>query len=150
MYQLLFLGMEKLETVIFYTIEKAIKTYRQFAQRNISKAGLDITIDQWLVLRLIDEDGEQYQNEIAEAVFKDTASITRIVELLVLKGYLKRNEHPGDRRRFKLNVTDKGRDLLAKVSPIVTNYRDTALQGISPSEIQALQQVLNRIITNCS
>lgn len=141
--------MEKLESVIFYSIEKAIKTYRQFAQRNISKAGLDITIDQWLVLRLIEEDGERYQNEIAEAVFKDTASITRIVELLVLKGYLERNAHPGDRRRFKLNVTEKGRDLLAIVSPIVANNRNTALQEISQDEIQTLQQVLNRIIANC-
>lgn len=141
--------MEKLESVIFYSIEKAIKTYRQFAQRNINKSGLDITIDQWLVLRLIEEDGERYQNEIAEAVFKDTASITRIIELLVLKGYIERKAHPGDRRRFRLNVTDKGRELLAKVTPIVVNNRDRALQGISTNEIRALQEVLNRIIANC-
>jgi DNA-binding MarR family transcriptional regulator len=141
--------MEKLGTVIFYTIEKAIKTYRQFAQRSITQAGLDITIDQWLVLRLIDEDGERYQNEIAEAVFKDTASITRIVELLVLKGYLERSAHTGDRRRFKLTVTDNGRALLGQVTPIVAEYRQKALQGISDTEIQDLQKVLNRLIANC-
>jgi len=141
--------MEKLETVIFYSIEKAIKSYRQFAQRNINKAGLDITIDQWLVLRLIEEDGERYQNEIAEAVFKDTASITRIVELLVHKGYLERNAHPDDRRRFKLSVTDKGRELLSIVSPIVTKNRQTALLDISSGDIMALQKVLSRIIANC-
>lgn len=141
--------MEKLETVIFYSIEKAIKTYRQFAQRNINKAGLDITIDQWLVLRLIEENRERYQNEIAELVFKDTASITRIVELLVVKGYLDRNEHSGDRRRVKLSVTDTGRDLLVKVTPIVANNRNTALRDIPAHDIQDLHQMLNRIIANC-
>ena len=46
---------EKLDNIVFYLIEKAIKTYRQFAQRNITKAHFDITIDQWLVLKTLQE-----------------------------------------------------------------------------------------------
>ncbi len=34
---------------VFYSIEKAIKTYRQFAQRRLSVRNIDITIDQLLV-----------------------------------------------------------------------------------------------------
>jgi MarR family transcriptional regulator, transcriptional regulator for hemolysin len=34
--------MEKLEELIFYKLENAIKTYRQFAQKQITKGGFDI------------------------------------------------------------------------------------------------------------
>jgi DNA-binding MarR family transcriptional regulator len=141
--------MEKLESVVFYTIEKAIKTYRQFAQRTIKQAGFDITIDQWLVLRLLAEDGDRYQNEIAEAVFKDTASITRIVGLLVKKGYLRREGLAADRRRYKLAVTPAGQQLLEQVAPIVAGYRQTALDGLEAADIRVTQRVLHTIIANC-
>ena len=142
--------MQKLEEVIFYTLEKAIRTYRQFAQRNIARAGFDITIDQWLVLRLIAEDGERYQHEIADAVFKDTASLTRIIELLVTKGYLTRELHEHDRRRFRLRVTPTGRNLLEEVARIVQTNRATALRDLDAAAITDTQQVLQKIITNCT
>ena len=60
-----------LNDVIFYVLEKTIKRYRQFAQSNIDRAGLDITIDQWLILNVIQEMPTLGQQEIAERVFKD-------------------------------------------------------------------------------
>src|ERR1700742_1409145 len=97
--------MEKLDQIFFYSLEKTIKSYRQFAQRNMLKQGFDLTIDQWLVLKSIIDKPGATQNEIAEDVFKDFASVTRIIDLLVKKGYLSREMHPEDRRRFKLAPT---------------------------------------------
>ncbi len=90
--------MERLEDVIFYTLDKAIKTYRQFAQRRLNEAGYDISVDQWLVLQAISETPGISQLEIAERVFKDAASITRIIDLLINKNYLQRESHSIDRR----------------------------------------------------
>ena len=72
--------MEKIDSVLFYYIEKAIKTYRQYAQKELKNAGLTITVDQWLTLNCLNENPQITQKELAEAVFKDTASITRIIE----------------------------------------------------------------------
>ena len=80
--------MEKLEEIIFYTMEKAIKSYRQLAQRNINQSGLDITIDQWLVMKALQSNTSVKQNELATAVFKDAASVTRIIDMLISKKYL--------------------------------------------------------------
>jgi DNA-binding MarR family transcriptional regulator len=63
--------MEKLNQVVFYAIDKAIKSYRQMAQKNINKHGLDITIDQWLLLTSLRNNPDATQQQIAEAVFKD-------------------------------------------------------------------------------
>jgi hypothetical protein len=77
--------MEKIESVIFYHLDKAIKSYRQYAQRRLTDAGLDITIDQWLVLNTLTEQPGISQQLIAEKVFKDAASVTRNSECKAVK-----------------------------------------------------------------
>ncbi|MBK7712103.1 MAG: MarR family transcriptional regulator [Bacteroidales bacterium] len=53
----------------------------------MEKKGLDITIDQWLVLKTIENNAGMTQQQIAINVFKDYASITRIIEILVTKSF---------------------------------------------------------------
>ena len=113
--------MEKLEQILFYTLEKSIKTYRQFAQKQINIHGFDITIDQWLILRTIQDNPDISQQQIAEKVFKDFASVTRMIELLVSKEYIKRDFHLEDRRRFNLSITKKGNMILETLMPIIKN-----------------------------
>jgi DNA-binding MarR family transcriptional regulator len=141
--------MENIKEVIFYTLENSIKTYRQFAQKNINEAGLDITIDQWLVMKVIEENSEHKQNEVADKVFKDSASITRIIDLLIKKGFLERDIHSNDRRRTALNLTKKGKVILEKAEKIVSANRKQALKGIDEKKINELRTTLNTIIYNC-
>lgn len=134
---------------IFYSIEKAIKVYRQFAQRRINAEGIDITVDQLLILRAIQDHASITQKQIAEMVFKDYASVTRIIELLVRKEYLKREMHTQDRRRFVLTFTQAGKHVLTRLDPIVANYRKDALNGITNNEEEMLQKLLLKIASNC-
>jgi MarR family transcriptional regulator, transcriptional regulator for hemolysin len=141
--------MEKLDEVIFYTLEKSMKTYRQFAQQQIIKAGYDITIDQWLILKTIQDHSEYSQQQIAEKVFKDFASITRIIELLVKKGLVNRQFHTDDRRRFELSITKSGNEIINNVFPIVKQYRKQALKSFSKNDIEELRNHLINLINNC-
>ncbi|MBK6824905.1 MAG: MarR family transcriptional regulator [Saprospiraceae bacterium] len=142
--------MEKIDQIIFYSVEKSIKSYRQFAQKSIDKKGLDITIDQWLVLKTIENNAGMTQQQIAINVFKDYASITRIIEILVTKKYLERNFHSVDRRRFDLSITKLGFEMLKRLTPIIESNRKQALNGITKSEIELLKNVLNKITENVS
>ena len=141
--------MEKLERVIFYALDKCIKTYRQFAQRRFIEAGLDITIDQWLVLNAISEKPDLSQLEIAERVFKDASSVTRIIDLLIKKEYLQRETHEWDRRRFSLGLTKEGQAVMKKIANVVEQNRAQALKEISEDQLLQMQQTLSLIIDNC-
>jgi MarR family transcriptional regulator, transcriptional regulator for hemolysin len=141
--------MEKLDEIIFYNLEKSIKTYRQFAQRQINNAGFDITIDQWLILQTIQENAAYSQQQIAEKVFKDIASVTRMIELLVKKGLLQRHFHEEDRRRFKLTLTQTGIQIIADVQPIIQQNRKQALQSLSNADIDVFRKYLITLINNC-
>lgn len=140
---------EQITEVVFYTIEEAIKKYRKFAQKRINEQGLDITIDQWLILKSLDANKNLPQNQLAELTFKDVASVTRIIDLLVKKEYLKRSMHADDRRRFELEITEKGQEIIKAVSLIVNENRSIALNGLSDDNISQVQSLLRQIIENC-
>lgn len=141
--------MENINAVLFYTLEKSIKVYRKYAQAQIVGAGFDITIDQWLVLKSLQENSHLSQNEIADLVFKDIASITRIIELLVKKELVERHINNSDRRKFELKITKNGKKMIELIYPIVHNNRKQALKGITKIEQNNLTAHLEILINNC-
>jgi DNA-binding MarR family transcriptional regulator len=141
--------MEKLNDTFFYNLEKSVKTYRQYFQNQLKSNGFDITLDQWLILNTIIENPNISQNEIAEKVFKDKASVARIIELLVQNGFLTRSIHPTNRRMFQLSITDKGNETIEKLSGLVQVFRKNAVLGISPDVLKETQSIMKTIIANC-
>ena len=134
---------------VLYTIEQTIKEYRKFSQKNISQIIEDITVDQALVLIILHKKPELSQHEIAALIFKDNASITRILELMVKKAYIKRTVNERDRRKHQLTLTAKGLEAFLKLKPTVEHNRRTALSGVSEEETLQLYHILQKIITNC-
>ena len=113
--------MEKLKDITFYTIDKAIRSYRIYAQKKLKAYGFKITIDQWLVIKSILENPNITQQEIGELVFKDNASVTRIIEILVQSGYVERTANEEDRRKTNLKVTTSGKQII-KIKNHDSNY----------------------------
>lgn len=142
--------MDNIENVVFYTIDKSIKAYRQFAQKRLKDAGFSVTIDQWLVLKNIQELPQISQQELSRRVFKDTASVTRIIDLLVKSGLITRETSDNDRRRNFLTVTPAGLKILKEIRPVIMKNRATALDGIEPRQLEALKRNLQTIIDNVS
>ena len=135
---------------VFHSIERAIKEYRKFSQKNISDKIEDLTIDQGMVLLFLDKHSELNQKEIAALIFKDNASMTRMINLMVNKKYLKRSMNKVDRRRFTLELTAKGKDVLETLPPIILSNREKSLEGISKEEIIQLETILKKIAANCT
>ena len=134
---------------VLYTIEQAIKEYRKVCQKNIQKVVSDITVDQCLVLIILNGNAGISQIEIARLIFKDNASITRIIELMVNKDYLLREQDQTDKRKFRLLLTEKGKKTIVLLTPVFNLNRITALDGLSPDEIALLDKLLHKIISNC-
>lgn len=138
---------EKLESVLFYLIEKTNKVVRRYAQEKLNQSGLDITIDQWLVMKKIYDQERISQVELAEAVFKDTASITRILDLLLEKK-LVRKAVGADKRVYELSLTDTGNKYFDTAATQVKSIRSKAIAGMGDDEIRKLKNSLEKIIAN--
>lgn len=108
----------------------------------------DITTEQWGILnRLWERDGVS-QKELSEKSFKDQPNITRILDKLEEKGYIRREPNPGDRRAFLIYLTGEGRNLKEVLVPTAQKALDTALEGFSEEEVAQLKKMLNRIYLN--
>lgn len=134
---------------IFYRIEKTIKDYRRLSQAAISDHLEGITVDQALALIEIRRNPDLNQKEIADLIFKDYASLTRMIELMVQKEYIKRKINPKDRRRSQLQITPKGEQAIQDLMPIILQNRKTALHGLTETDMQQLDALLKKIIANC-
>lgn len=141
--------MEKLNNIIFYNIDHSIRLYRMFAQKQLREHGFKITIDQWLVIKCILENPTITQHELSAMVFKDNASVTRIIDLLIKGKYLEKEINPEDRRKFILHVTKSGEAIIKNVQEIVLQNRSKALKGIAAKDLETADAVLQKIITNC-
>src|SRR3954470_16296094 len=140
---------DRLSDTLFYSLERAIKTYRQFAQANINRAGVDITLDQWLVLKTVQDNPDISLQRVAKDVFKDFASITRIVQLLEKKGFISRRVHPSDGRRSALALTAAGSHAIRATQPVITRNRSQAVKGLRRRDIDDAHALLEKITVNC-
>ncbi|NOS55260.1 MAG: MarR family transcriptional regulator [Cyclobacteriaceae bacterium] len=139
---------EKLEDVLYYLIDKTNKVARRYSQEAFVKAGYDITVDQWLVLKKIWDNKEINQVALATALFKDTASITRILQILVRKKLVKKESKEGDRRHYLLSLTTKGEQFFKKVLEMVKSMRTQGVIDFSDAEKEQIKKLLSRMIKN--
>lgn len=135
---------------VFHAIESSIKAYRKFAQQEISSKIGNITIDQSLALIYINKFPELNQISLAELLFKDTASLTRMIKVMVKNGFVERAINPKDLRRYKLILTQKGKDVVEALPSVISLNRSTALNGLTEKDEQDLKRILNKIKENCN
>lgn len=98
---------------------------------------------------LLHGEEELSQVDIGRLIFKDNASITRILKLMVNKGYIIKKQDPKDKRRSNWHITESGVDTIIKLKPIIESNRQAALSGLDTTAIEQLNQSLKQITQNC-
>ena len=135
--------------IFFNNIESALKQYKKYVQLSLIKRNIDITFDQWQVLDTIVNNVDIKQTEIAEKTSKDTASVTRIIELLNKKGYVARQTDPNNRRKLILGVSNHGEKQYHKAAAVINECTDKALSGLKEKRLKKLKKVFKTITKNC-
>jgi len=129
-------------------LDRTARRVKQYAQQRFNELGFNITVDQWVVLKNLYERKEMKQNELAELLFKDNPTLTRIIDLLCDKGLVVRNSNPDDRRSFKVSLTREGTKKVEQLSPKVKDIRFKAWDGLSEKDFTQFKKILNTIYEN--
>lgn len=85
---------------------------------------------------------------IAKALGIDPAAVTRQVEQLVRKGYVRRTRSGVDRRALYVELTEKAERALPTLQSAAHRADRMLVDGLRPEEIRALQTAARRIIAN--
>lgn len=116
--------------------------------RNFRKMNIDITPEQWTVLRYLWSKDGVTQQELCNATFKDKPSMTRLIDNLEKQQLVSRTSDPKDRRINIIRLTDKGKKLEEATQPLALNTMKEALSGLSEDEINAVGILLNKVFHN--
>ncbi|HXE19243.1 MarR family winged helix-turn-helix transcriptional regulator [Castellaniella sp. UC4442_H9] len=109
---------------------------------------LGLTSHQWRPLLLISYKGIDTPAELARALCIDTGAVTRALDRLVAKGFVRRERASDDRRVVKIVLTDAGVAASSQILPIIAETLNLHLQGFSDDEFRMLLSLLRRMIAN--
>lgn len=131
-----------------FILDRTARRVKQYAQQKFKLAAFDITVDQWLVMKNLAENELLSQTELAQLVFKDQPTLTRIIDILSKKGYVERALHPQDRRSFQLVLTPMGQIKVQELKPIVAKIREKAWDNLDEHDFEEFKRILNTIYNN--
>ena len=139
---------QELFTRYSFLLDRTARKVKQYAQHQFKAGEFDVTVDQWLVLKNLSENELLSQTELANLVFKDHPTLTRIIDLLCKKGYVERVPHPQDRRSFQLHLTDSGLEKVSELKPKILEIREKAWENLTPKDFEEFKRILDTIYQN--
>lgn len=81
------------------------------------------TLDQWRVLRALDDGEGHLMGELAETLLIAQPTLTRIVDGLVDDALVYRRQSPGDRRRVAVHLARQGQVRLRRLEAMVAAHQ---------------------------
>ena len=102
----------------------------------------------WMVLHSLVEHEGDLQRQLAERLCIEGPTMTRHLDRMAADGVIERRPDPTDRRATRVYATDLGRERLAAMLDVMERAEVDLLRGLSPEEVDALEQLLTRLRQN--
>ena len=94
------------------------------------------------------EEGAVSVNRVAEHLHLSGAFVTTLTNRLVTLGLAHKQQDAADRRRVRLEVSSRGRALLAKLAPTQRQVNDVQFQDLTRAEFLHLIDMVERLIVS--
>jgi DNA-binding MarR family transcriptional regulator len=91
-------------------------------------------------------EGDVSVNRIAEHLYLSGAFVTTVTNKLLQRGLIHKTPDPNDRRRVRLEISEKGWARLAELAPVQRQVNDVQFDCLSASEFKQLSDMMERLI----
>ncbi|MFC4765579.1 MarR family winged helix-turn-helix transcriptional regulator [Dyella koreensis] len=115
-------------------------------EAELASKGLDLRFTQYLILKRLGLMGPMSATETARAVELDGGAMTRQLDQLERKGYLRRRPHEQDRRALRIELTTEGAALLQDMASCNERVLEAAQRSLSETERLQLHDYLSRVL----
>ncbi len=121
---------------------------KQYVQRRIREDKLDLTYEMVQVLAVLWRKGEINQQEIADHVQKNKASLTSLLDNLAKRNLIIRNEHPADRRNKIISLTESGKEYEKQLKPLLNDFYQVLTRNLPRQEMKKITGQLKNMEAN--
>jgi MarR family transcriptional regulator, organic hydroperoxide resistance regulator len=118
----------------------------QFGAQALEAHGLSIAM--WRVMAVLGANGSQRHTDLAELTSIDSSTLSRMVTRLVRMRLVTRTRSTTSNREVAVELSAKGKALVAELIPIARDYETIAIAGLSREELDVLKSCLRRIYAN--
>jgi len=122
------------------------RRHKRFMNRVLAERG--VTGISYSCIIAIEKNPGISQDRLAELQGVDKSRAARMVRRLELDGYVSREPHPGDRRRYMLSLTPKGKELFALIATISRQWAALVSGDIDGADIATMLTTIDNIIRN--
>lgn len=107
--------------------------------------GIDLTSPQFAALAILDENPGIDQATLAGMIALDRPTIGGVVARLASKGLVTRKTNDADRRAKQLSLTPAGKEMVARMRPVVAATQTQILDGLSDQEQAQFKALASKI-----
>ncbi|HUL40341.1 MAG TPA: MarR family transcriptional regulator [Burkholderiales bacterium] len=111
-------------------------------------AQFDLTAAQYLVLLFLANGMASTASNICDILRQDPGAMTRMLDRLESKGFVRRTPDPDDRRTARLELTPEGKAAYPKILAAGVGVLNRILRGFSKGEIRQMEDFLKRMLAN--
>ncbi|WP_419910059.1 MarR family winged helix-turn-helix transcriptional regulator [Hoeflea sp.] len=98
-----------------------------------------------MVLLALEEIEPAPIQQLVTSMGRDKSQMTRIIQMLEMKGHLQRRQSPDDGRVSLLRLSKKGHAFVGEIKNILSDVVGDLLTPLDPSERKALADILKRL-----
>ncbi|MEZ2350760.1 MarR family winged helix-turn-helix transcriptional regulator [Caballeronia sp. RCC_10] len=136
----------QLETSLGYYLAKARNVLMARTDQALKPLGL--TSQQIGVILCLASGRARTPLELSREMSYDSGSMTRMLDRLEKKGFVRRTRSDTDRRIVELALSERGHEAAARLPAIGAAVLNEQLHGFSRAELDSLIAMLSRVIDN--
>lgn len=128
----------------YVTLLRTADDSKRFVSEVLEPEG--VTLQQYNVLRILRGAGEDGLPtlSVAERMIERTPGVTRLIDRMEKKGWVRRQRCTEDRRRVWCQITDEGLDLLARLDGPIDAVDDIIAGALDEEELDRFIEYMNR------
>jgi MarR family transcriptional regulator, 2-MHQ and catechol-resistance regulon repressor len=104
-----------------------------------------VTTSQFAVLEALLHLGPMCQHELADKLLRSGGNMTLVVDNLQKQGWVKRVRLAKDRRMVQIQLTTKGRRLIARIFPEHAKMIAQVMSELTPAEQEELRRIARKL-----
>jgi DNA-binding MarR family transcriptional regulator len=131
-----------IEDRFIFLISKVCQKLIINLQKSFSENGIEVTPIQGMLLFFLQKKDGSSLTQISQGLMLENPTVTGLIDRLEKLGYVKRSDHPSDRRVYLVHITEKGKKVANKALPIVKKLNEQIKEGYSKGEIEDFKKVL--------
>jgi DNA-binding MarR family transcriptional regulator len=134
--------MMAVEDRLIFLISKVYQKLILNLQKAFSQKGVEVTPIQVMLLFFLQKNNGSSLTQISQGLMLENPTVTGLIDRLEKLSYVKRTDHPEDRRVYLVHLTEKGNKVANRALPIVKKLNEEIKKGYSKEEIENFKKVL--------